>query len=264
LHQSLTGAVLVASDGTHGTGGSDFYLIRLLDNIPYNYPHYFNGWSAIDYASNSGVTIHHPDGDIKKISTYTTTLTTSNWQSNGLPSHWEVYWSETENNWGVTEGGSSGCPMFDNSGFIIGTLTGGFASCTNQDVADFYGKFSYHWDLNSNEPSRQLKPWLDPDNTGVTVLSGSVMAVDKHFESVYDRTSLFPNPVNNNLYLRFHDQSLIAERVIILDVYGNIVFTEKVNKRLQLTISVTDLESGVYFVKIFDKSQSIVKKFVKR
>ncbi|MFA4864048.1 MAG: T9SS type A sorting domain-containing protein, partial [Bacteroidales bacterium] len=40
------------------------------------------------------------------------------------------------------------------------------------DQPDYYGKFSYSWDQNGSEPSRQLKYWLDPLNSGVTSLTG--------------------------------------------------------------------------------------------
>ena len=35
---------------------------------------------------------------------------------------------------------------------------------------DFYGKFSASWDQNGNTSNRQLKPWLDPTNSGTISL----------------------------------------------------------------------------------------------
>ncbi|MBW6460502.1 MAG: trypsin-like peptidase domain-containing protein, partial [Bacteroidales bacterium] len=173
---SLTGAVKLAGANT---SGSDFLLLRLEDDVPENYNPYYNGWSRENIPSPNGVTIHHPNGDIKKISTYTQTLISSQWS--GTPgTHWLVYWSPTVTNWGVTEGGSSGSPLFDNNGRIIGTLTGGTAACdpggigpgSGPDQPDYYGKFSWSWDQNGTESDQQLKPWLDPDNTGILSLPG--------------------------------------------------------------------------------------------
>lgn len=262
-HQSLTGAELIANDGTHGSDGSDFYLLRLLDDIPYNFNVFYNGWSHTGEVSNSGVTIHQPEGDIKKISTYTAPLSTSSWQSNGLPSHWEVFWSETENNWGVTEPGSSGCPIFDEAGHIIGTLTGGLATCTNQNTPDYYGKFSYHWDLNGVEVTKQLKPWLDPDDTGITQLNGSISDVKSHFESVDNYVSISPNPASSKLWVQMHNIYNQIERIEIYDVYGNSIKSILADNRNAYSIDINNLETGVYFIVFLTNSQTFVKKIIK-
>ena len=195
---SLNGAVRLANASTDG---SDFLLLRFDNEVPENYEPYFNGWNNLDQSSPNGVTIHHPAGDIKKISTYTVPVQSSQWSS-VEGTHWMVYWSETASGWGVTEGGSSGSPLFDNSGRIIGALTGGQAACdpggngsgTGPDQPDYYGKFAFSWDKNGDEPSQQLKFWLDPNNSGVTFLNGMNTSLTAEFGS--DETYLLiGNPV---------------------------------------------------------------------
>jgi len=184
---SMTGAVKLASANTDG---SDFLLLRLADTVPLSYEPYFNGWTVENVSSPPGVTIHHPVGDIMKISTYTEPVESAPWFSTP-GTHWRVYWTETETNWGVTEGGSSGAPLFDNTGKIIGTLTGGQAACepngagsgTGPDKPDYYGKFSYSWDQNGNEPQQQLKYWLDPNNSGLTKLAGKFADLTAAFQA---------------------------------------------------------------------------------
>lgn len=171
--QTMTGCTKIANGGNSGDAGSDFYLVRLSNDIPENYTPYFNGWDSRDVAPTSGVGIHHPTGDIKKISTYNSTLTTSGWNGSGYNSHWEVPWVATTNGYGVTEGGSSGSPLFDQNKRIIGDLTGGGSYCTATSEHDFYGKFSYSWLSNGTTSDTQLKPWLDPDNTGTQFVNGS-------------------------------------------------------------------------------------------
>ena len=171
-YNSLTGATFKANDPTSGSGGSDFLLVLLNSTPPLYYNPYYNGWNRSNSGSPNGVSIHHPAGDIKKISTYlTSAISSTSW--NGLPSHWRVSWSYTTNGRGVVEGGSSGSPLFDNNGRIAGTLTGGYTynSCSNPSPA-FYGKFWYHWDQNGSATNRRLKDWLDPGNTGATYLDG--------------------------------------------------------------------------------------------
>ena len=170
-NQSVTGCTLRAdSDDNGGGSGSDFALMEHLGSIPSSYDPYYNGWNAQNVASGSGVGIHHPAGDRKKISTYTSQLTTGGWGINNT--HWNVNWESTTNGHGVTEGGSSGSPLFDIQGRIVGTLTGGGSYCSDipNPSDDQYGKMSYHWTSN---PGDDLRDWLDAANTGQLTLSGT-------------------------------------------------------------------------------------------
>ncbi|HKK66795.1 MAG TPA: hypothetical protein VJ946_01240, partial [Bacteroidales bacterium] len=58
-------------------GGSDFLLVELNSTPPAYYDVIYNGWTTTSSASSNGVGIHHPSGDVKKISTYTSPLSTS-------------------------------------------------------------------------------------------------------------------------------------------------------------------------------------------
>jgi hypothetical protein len=267
--KSLVGAAKVAQGGNKGSTGSDFYLLELNQPVPESYNPYFIGWSADDEISAEGVTIHHPEGDIKKISTYETPLVTSNWIGNGLPSHWKVFWSETDNGWGVTEGGSSGSPLFNNEGKIIGTLTGGLAACESSgnigpDKPDYYGKFSYHWLSNGNADTARLKPWLDPDNTGVTQLEGKTLGIsDRRFDK-HEKVIVFPNPAKNFITIKIINFEPSECRLIVLDIMGNMIkdyyFDEIPNN---LMIDIQDIPEGVYFIKVGLDEEWIITRFIK-
>lgn len=169
---TITGATTVShSDDGGGNSGSDFLLL-LLNNQPQTaWNVFYAGWNRSTAASGSGYGIHHPSGDIKKISTYTSALQSTQWGS-AAGSHWLVTWSATANGHGVTEGGSSGSPIFNANGEIVGTLTGGSSFCTATGSPDLYGKFDYSWDQNGGANNRQLAPWLDPNGTGLTSMPG--------------------------------------------------------------------------------------------
>ena len=181
----ITGCVRIADSGDNGgDSGSDFLLVKLgsstneatiITNLKSaNFSAYWNGWNANTAATTGGVGIHHPAGDIKKISTFSGSTISAGWNGNGLLSHWRQSWTSNSNGHGVTEGGSSGSPLFNNSqGYIIGTLTGGSSSCNSPTSPDFYGKMSYHWTSNGTANNLRLKPWLDPTNSGVLTLAGS-------------------------------------------------------------------------------------------
>jgi PKD repeat protein len=161
---SITGCSVKATSNI--TGGSDLQLVQLNSSPSTSWNIYYNGWSRATTAATGGVSIHHPAGDIKKISTFTGTLTTSTWSGGQTNAHWLVYWTSNANGWGVTEGGSSGSPIFNNTGLIVGTLSGGSSYCSAQSQPDLYGKFDKHWTNGS------LATWLDPTSTGATTCAG--------------------------------------------------------------------------------------------
>lgn len=164
---STTGCTLKANDPTASDAGSDFYLVQLTNTPPAAYNVYYNGWNRTNTPGDSGVCLHHPAGDIKKVSTFKTPMTSSTWW-NGLPTHWRVVWASTVNGLSIMQGGSSGSPVFDQDQLIMGDLTGGYASnaCNNPSPA-WFGKIWYSWDQNGTTPSTRLKDWLDPTNTGI-------------------------------------------------------------------------------------------------
>ena len=173
-YEAITGCELLSNSGGEGdVGDSDFFLVEL--NSEPSFDPYFSGWDRTNTGATSGVSIHHPSGDIKKISTFSQTLTSASGLGfgNDNTTHWRVYWDDTQNGHGVTEGGSSGSPIYNQNGLIVGDLTGGSSYCTATNQPDIYGKLWHGWDQMGNNSSSQLKPWLDPNNSGVTVLNGS-------------------------------------------------------------------------------------------
>lgn len=162
--QSVSGAVLRA-----GASSSDFTLFELNSTPPANYNVYYAGWNRSNISPTSGASIHHPSGDLKKISFITQTFDSTQWTGNGVENHWFVQWSS-----GVTEGGSSGSPLFDQNKRVVGQLHGGASYCgaPTNSLNDEYGKFFYSWNKIGNGPTTQLKTWLDPQNTGAETIDG--------------------------------------------------------------------------------------------
>jgi PKD repeat protein len=174
-YSTLTGCELKASSPIDG--GSDFCLVLLSTTPPQSYNPYYNGWDRTNTAATSGVGIHHPAGDVKKISTYSASATTGTFNGGtGLTcqtnAHWNVTYVATTNGHGIVEGGSSGSPLFNQVGRVVGALSGGNSSCTNLTGSNLYGKFYNHWDLMGTLATQRLKPWLDPGTTNLTVVNG--------------------------------------------------------------------------------------------
>lgn len=164
LTEFNTGAVLRANYAP-----SDFTLLELNSAPNAAYGVTYAGWNrtTATTVSSSAVGIHHPSGDTKKISFENqATLTTSDGgnSSPGDGTHVRVQdWDS-----GVTEGGSSGSPLFDQNHRVIGQLHSGGSACGN-NLADWYGKFGVSW-AGGGTNSTRLSNWLDPLATGVSTL----------------------------------------------------------------------------------------------
>jgi hypothetical protein len=105
--------------------------------------------------------LHHPSGDIMKLA-YDADPAFSFDHEDGMFT-WEVNWEL-----GITEGGSSGSPLFDDHGRIRGQLLGGTSGCNGNESnggGDGYGRLNKSWN-EGQTPDTRLKDWLDPGNTG--------------------------------------------------------------------------------------------------
>lgn len=170
VENMITGANLRAKGNING--GTDYKLLELISEVPSAWNPYYNGWDRSIDPSASGVCIHHPSGDAKKISIYQNPISQASWSGSMANAFWEVKWVSSANGTGVTEGGSSGSPLFNSNKRIIGTLTGGGSSCSYPAFPDFYGQFAKHWNANGTDPNQSLASWLDPLNVNPSYMDG--------------------------------------------------------------------------------------------
>ena len=168
LDQNQSGATVLANNAA-----SDFSLIRLdtAANAAYNL--YWSGWDRSTGNFTGATGIHHPAVAEKRISHSTVATTTTSYNNPAVPgngSHIRALWQATG---GITEGGSSGSPLFSPQNRIIGQLHGGPSSCsaTGGNRSDYYGRLSVSWTGGGTSATR-LNNWLDPAGTGATTLDG--------------------------------------------------------------------------------------------
>lgn len=170
LSQNQSGSTLLADDVT-----SDFTLLRLNQEPASAFNVYYAGWDVSGRTPSSGVAIHHPSGDEKRISAFATPASRQDGVciESGLLGNcarsvntWQVVWSQ-----GTTEQGSSGSGLWNGNHRLVGVLSGGGASCSDPEAPDFFGRLEAAWTAGSAD-NAQLKAHLDPDNTGITSLPG--------------------------------------------------------------------------------------------
>ncbi|MCB1805863.1 MAG: hypothetical protein KDJ99_12175 [Candidatus Competibacteraceae bacterium] len=169
--QQSSGATLLVT-GSH----ADYTLLRLNSAPPAGVG--FSGWSTASLHTQTGlVGLHHPSGDIKKISRGDGQGTTLIYDPNedlgdpDDPNFIEITWFS-----GVTEGGSSGSGLWARSNGqlrLIGTLTGGFSFCAAPNSPDYYGRFDVAYPA--------LADFLVPDS-GQPVEQGRLKNISTNLE----------------------------------------------------------------------------------
>ena len=254
---TISGATLRASNTL-----SDFALVELVNPVPPSWDIVFAGWDRSDTEPLFEVGIHHPNGDIMKISRDDDGAVKENangtqvWLIGGVSvgsgDGWEL---------GTTESGSSGSPLFSDTGKIIGQLYAGQSNCQgteNNNDYDIYGRFGISWDAGQN-PSSRLKDWLDPLGTGQTTTASvqNILGVpDNLLTGVLE---IYPNPassvlrVTNTRYpnLVYNLYTATGQRVM----GGSLSNTDN-------TINVESVVKGIYFLQLIDgnTNEQITKK----
>ena len=148
---------------------SDMTLLELDENVAASVNAFWSGWDRTGANATSAVAIHHPQGHEKRISFENQATTITSYLQNAVPGN-GTHIRVTDWDLGTTEGGSSGSPLFNQNGRIIGQLHGGFALCGN-DSSDWYGRLFTSWTGGGTNATR-LSNWLDPGGTGVNVFNG--------------------------------------------------------------------------------------------
>lgn len=148
----------------YSQGSTDGALLKLNSTPPAGAV--FAGWNANPLTPPVAVTgIHHPSGDIKKVSIGNNSGTRENVTFDGqtATSTWKSSWSQ-----GTTEGGSSGSGLFTiatNGGYQLrGGLFGGSASCSNSGQGESSGNVDVYSRLDLIFPS--IEQYLVPASTG--------------------------------------------------------------------------------------------------
>jgi lysyl endopeptidase len=259
-YNSMSGATQRARYST-----SDMWLVELNQPIPSEYNVYYSGWNRTDtnYIVGKIWGIHHPNGDIKKISWAETGVSTTTYLQNSVPgngSHWRItQWSDGT----TTEPGSSGSPLFDPQGRIIGQLHGGYASCSSM-TSDWYGKLSVSW-TGGNTNSTRLSNWLDPIETQAESIEGydptASIGVFNSFST--DDLIIYPNPNDGFFSISFSENIQFPIQLTLSDIQGRLVFSrfyETVGETVN--VDVRGFSKGIYIIDACSSEKKIVKKMI--
>ncbi|MDF1574372.1 MAG: trypsin-like peptidase domain-containing protein [Bacteroidales bacterium] len=266
LDMSLEGATMIA----HGDS-IDFSLIELAHTPPPSYGVYYAGWDRTRFQTNSTVTLHHPFGDVKKISLDedipSIPLQPGDVPYSGLEDyHYFSFWWVKQWDVGSTEGGSSGGPLFNQARRVIGILSGGNAACGDSidynyetgrtiynpapNYDDYFTQFGMAWDYEASK-GNALKPWLDPVNSGVEVLGGyNPSGTEPVEEALAQKFRVFPNPAGELFYITTREPLREKGRYSVVNLSGAFLIHGELDREGRAEIHTSVLPPGLYLIRI--------------
>lgn len=256
---TVSGATLKAQNAL-----SDFALVELFEPIPESWDVAFAGWDNSDNNPLFEVGIHHPNGDImkicrddsgaEKIDANGTKVWLIGGGIHGSGNGWEI---------GTTESGSSGSPLFNEHGKIIGQLYAGQAACIgleNNHDYDIYGRFGVSWN-SGNSPESRLKDWLDPNNSGITQVETLQNLLNVPNFQIIGELKVYPNPASTLITVMNNRYPHLS--YVFSNVMGQRIHAGSLSNTMN-TISVDNLSEGIYFLHLTDEDShdSITKKII--
>ena len=256
---TMSGAELKASNTA-----SDFALVELYNPIPASWDVAFAGWDVSDNQPQFQVGIHHPNGDIMKICRDEDPALKEDangvkvWLIKGISAGngngWEI---------GTTESGSSGSPLFNEEGRIIGQLYAGESFCNgieNNGDYDIYGRISVSWDLGNNQESR-LVDWLDPIGSGLNQIDTIENSLSIGEFEFLGQLAVYPNPASNYFMVMNTRYPNLSYR--FFDVTGREVKSGSMSNS-ENKFDVSNFPEGIYFLYLKDEdtNDSITKKII--
>ncbi|MFT4698052.1 MAG: lysyl endopeptidase [Flavobacteriaceae bacterium] len=256
---TMSGADLRASNPL-----SDFALVEMFNSIPNAWDVTFAGWDHSGTLPEFEVGIHHPNGDIMKICRDDSGAVKENangtevWLVGGVSvgqgDGWEL---------GTTESGSSGSPLFNEEGSIIGQLYAGLSNCTgfqNNNDYDIYGRFGVSWNSGTSSDTR-LIDWLDPINSGEMSIGSMQNSLSIPDLELTGQLDIYPNPASTTItimntrypHLTYEIFNILGQEVIKGDLYNT-----------YNVINVEELPIGIYLLHLIDSGSNadITKKIV--
>lgn len=245
---------------------SDFALVELFNSIPSSWDISFAGWDHSDALPEFEIGIHHPNGDIMKICRDDSGAVRENaagtevWLIGGVTAGtgdgWEI---------GTTESGSSGSPLFDQNGHIIGQLYAGQSFCdgtSNNRDYDIYGRLGVSWS-DGTSASTRLKEWLDPLNTGQTTIETLQNILNVPDIQLGGTLDIYPNPADSFITVMNSRYPKLSYQ--LFNILGQQLATGSVSNTMNV-ILVDQYKEGVYFLRLLDEESNseITKKVIVR
>lgn len=238
---TIAGATLLAN-----SAGSDVALLRLNTTPPPLHHVFYSGWNKSTTPATSATCIHHPSGDIKKISFENQAVSAATYAGAQC---WKVAaWDD-----GTTEPGSSGSGLWDQNKRLVGQLFGGDADC-DFNVNDNFGRLSVSFPL--------LDDWL---GTCGDQLDGYDPAASTAISDEVDGPGILiaPNPTTGEVNLLLPSLGSGVMDVRVIDGVGRMIAQRTVaSGTTWTTIDLSGAPEGLYLVQATASGKRVVERLV--
>jgi lysyl endopeptidase len=217
---------------------------------------------------------HHPGGEVKKL------IVGGSIYGNGQFNQTEVnntHWRMSATLGGM-EPGSSGSPLFDKFGRIVGDLSGGTAAtgeCAPIGYSALYSKISYAWNNDYDAtrpgygPTMRLKDHLDPNNIGATITATVTkncvpLSVGDLNKELDESLSVYPNPSTGIVNVKMNYTKRSDFTIDVFNVLGSKVGEFSIDKarKGEFTLDMSGYTNGVYLLSISTSDAKTTRKVV--
>ncbi|OFY72263.1 MAG: hypothetical protein A3G23_01725 [Bacteroidetes bacterium RIFCSPLOWO2_12_FULL_37_12] len=187
----------------------------------------------------------------------------------------------------VTGTDSNGCSSESVISVNVNTETAGISmpdTALTSELISFLnsstGGTEWHWDFGDGNTSTEQNPQYSYSAIGTYPVCLTVDGCDSVCKSIIIKlkTSLdnvlqkqgyvvFPNPAGKKLNVVFNSQDYANTLVTLSDIYGKIIYKELAinrNENQQLQIDLSEISTGIYFLKIQTAKGSNIEKVVVR
>lgn len=252
----------------------DFSLVKLSVEPPASYGVYYAGWDRSSVSTSSSTAIHHPWGDVKKITMDEDSAFIPEKQSD-VPYadleeyHYFSYWWIKRWEMGTTEGGSSGGPLFNSARRLIGILSGGRARCGDSigydadtdrviynnafNYDDYYARFGMAWDYELDK-GNDLAQWLDPLNSDVGSLGGYNPTSTEPVQAISEkRFQVYPNPTSGYFSIVSKNHTATDASFVIRNISGALLSRGNLDHEGRASVDSAFLPPGIYLISVFEQ-----------
>ena len=75
--------------------------------------------------------------------------------------------------------------------------------------------------------------------------------------------SIYPNPADNKINIELHDEQIESAQIEIIDTIGRSIYINNTSSNNEISIDVSNLSKGIYFIKLNTEDRQYIQKFIK-